>query len=212
MTYFENSPGQGPQLWFAAVGIDSEFEASKYPYLELSYKTTNWPTTNPVKFLVTIIKSNNDLVYAYADLDPKKNFVSIDIAAKDPGWGKPYSGTIKTVQIELPHNGEPASNPATNWFNASTLLDKIAFTNTKTTGLKDIINESVSIYPNPASKSFDVIGVAANQLSIYNSSGILLKKVLKIDKNISIEGFSSGLYFVKIESEGISIVKKLVVE
>lgn len=132
MTYFENSPGQGPQLWFAAVQVEYEFDAGKYRYLEMSYRPFNWPAKTPVKFLVQFMNSKNEPVYAYADLDPLKNFVSIDIATLDPGWGKPYSGLMKTVYLEIPHNGAAAANPATNWFGAWTLIDKVELTDTPT--------------------------------------------------------------------------------
>lgn len=116
LTYFENSSSQGPQLWFPAIQVEQEFDASNYRYLEISYSTLNWPTTLPTKFLVTIKKSNDELVYAYSDIDPTKNFVSIDIGSLDPDWGTPYIGIMKSVEIELPHTGAAASNPATNWF------------------------------------------------------------------------------------------------
>jgi hypothetical protein len=132
MTYFENSPGQGPQLWFAAVHVDQVFEASNCRYIEIFYRPFNWPTTSPIKFLVTIKKSNDELVYAYADLDPTKNFVSLDIGTLDPGWGTPYTGTMKSLEIELPHTGATASNPATNWFGAWTMIDKVVLCNTQT--------------------------------------------------------------------------------
>jgi len=132
LTYFENSPGQGPQLWFAAIHIDQVFDAGNCRYIEIYYRPFNWPTTSPIKFLVTIKKSNDELVYAYADLDPTKNFVSLDIANLDPGWGTPYIGMMKSVEIELPHTGATASNPATNWFGAWTMIDKVALTNTQT--------------------------------------------------------------------------------
>ena len=131
MTYFENSPGQGPQLWFAAVQVDQVFDASNFRYIEIFYRPFNWPTTAPIKFLVTIKKSNDELVYAYSDLDPAKNFVSLDIGTLDPGWGTPYTGMMKSVEIELPHTGAAASNPATNWFGSWTMIDKVVLTNTQ---------------------------------------------------------------------------------
>jgi hypothetical protein len=133
MTYFENSPGQGPQLWFAAVQVDNlNFAASNYKYLELNYQTNNWPTTSPNKMLVTLTTSDNKLIYSYVDIDPTKNFISIDIEANNPGWAQAYSGIIKSIQLELPHNGAAAANPATDWFSSSTLIDKVELTNTKT--------------------------------------------------------------------------------
>ena len=132
MTYFENSPAAGPQLWFAAVQVEKTFDASNYKYLDIYYTTVSWPTKLPVKFLVQFMNSSNLLVYAYADIDPTKNFVSVDIAANDPGWGQPYTGSMKYVHIELPHNGAVAANPATSWFSSSTLINKVVLTNTKT--------------------------------------------------------------------------------
>jgi hypothetical protein len=136
MTYFENSPGSGPQLWFAAVQVEKEFDAGNYPYLEISYRTVNWPTILPVKCLVQFMNSADKPVYSYADLDPTKNSVSIDIAALDPGWGGKYTGIMKTVYLEIPHNGAVAANPATDWFNATTLIDKVVLTNNQTISKK----------------------------------------------------------------------------
>jgi hypothetical protein len=132
MTYIDGAPDSGPQLWFAAIQVEQAFDASTHRYLEISYTTVGWPTTAPVKFLMQFVNSNNEIVYSYTDLDPTKNFLSIDIAAFDPTWGKPYTGMMKQLQIELPHNGAAAANPATNWFASSTLIDKIELTNTQT--------------------------------------------------------------------------------
>jgi hypothetical protein len=132
LEYYENSPTGGPQLWFPAVQVDNlNFNAEDYPYLELHYQAINWPVTTPVKFLITFINSANQNVYSYATIDPKKTAVSIEIAAFDPTWGKPYTGAMKALQLELPHNGDAAANPATPWFSAKTLIDKIVLTNKK---------------------------------------------------------------------------------
>lgn len=134
MIYFENSPGQGPQLWFAAVQVDNlNFDAADYRYLELNYHTNNWPTSAPVKMLITLTRYDNQLIYSYVDIDPTKTFISIDIQYNNPGWAQPYSGIIKSIQLELPHNGAAASNPATAWFSASTLINKIELKAKRTT-------------------------------------------------------------------------------
>jgi hypothetical protein len=212
MTYIDGTT-QGPQLWFAAVQVDyDQFDASKHRYLKLTYTPVNWPTTSPVKVLLTFMNSNNEPVYSYATLDPTKTSVVIDIAANDPGWGKKYTGMMKSVQIELPHNGDPAANPAENWFGSSTLLDEVVLTNIITSVPKNRTDESVSLYPNPAKKSFQIIGAQAEKISIYNSSGVLMRQMVKNTQKISIEDFAKGMYIVKIESRGKTIVKKLLVE
>jgi hypothetical protein len=133
MTYIDGG-NAGTQLWFAAVQVDNlSFNAADYKYLQINYQTNNWPTSSPVKMLVTLTKTDNSVIYSYFDIDPTKNFLSIDIQANNPGWGQVYGGTIKSVQFELPHNGAAASNPATNWYSATTLIDRVQFSNYKTT-------------------------------------------------------------------------------
>jgi len=133
MTYIDGG-NEGTQLWFAAVQVDNlSFNAADYKYLQINYQANNWPTSSPVKMLVTLTKTDNSAIYSYFDLDPTKNFISIDIQANNPGWGQVYGGTIKSVQFELPHNGAAASNPATNWYSATTLIDRVQFSNYKTT-------------------------------------------------------------------------------
>jgi len=214
MTYIDGAPTQGPQLWFAAVQVEyDEFDAAKYPYLEVYYKPFNWPTTSPVKFLATFKNSNNESVYSLATLDPTKDVVSIKIADFDDQWGKPYVGKMKSVQLELPHNGDPASNPATNWFGDWTMIDKVVLTATKLgTGINKPVVESFSIYPNPASKSFNISGTDVDKISIYSISGKLVKMQKNTSRNISVEGLGKGFYMVKIESKGVSVMKKLIVE
>ena len=134
MTYYENSPGQGPQLWFPAIQVDNlNFDAANFRYLELTYQTRNWPTSTPVKMLVQITLSDNKLVYSYIDIDPTKTFISIDLHANNSGWAQYYSGIIKSIQLELPHSGAAAANPATAWFSASTLINKIELKAKRTT-------------------------------------------------------------------------------
>jgi hypothetical protein len=212
MSYIDGAPTQGPQLWFAAIEVAQEFDAGSYPYIHIIYTTVGWPTTSPVHVLITFKNSNDELVYAYASLDPEKTSAIIDIASVDPTWGKKYTGMMKSIQIELPHNGDPASSPATAWFGASTLIDKIEMTNSLILGTKNLINEPVSIYPNPASKSFNVTGTDVDKISIYNLSGKLVKVQKNTSRNITVEGLVKGLYMVKIESKGVSVMKKLIVE
>ena len=135
MDYYDGTPdhsNENEQLWFAGIQVEHKFIAEEYPYLELYYSPENWPTEEPIKILLQFEKADGNLSYAYVDLDPKKSFVSVDIAANDPSWGKPYVGEMKTVHIELPHNGAALSKPAINWFESSTLIHKVVLTDTPT--------------------------------------------------------------------------------
>lgn len=133
MTYIDGG-NPGTNLWFPAIQTDNlNFNAADYKYLQINYETTNWPTLSPVKMLLTLTKTDNSVVYSYVDIDPAKNFLSFDIQANNPGWGAVYEGTIKTVQLELPHNAAAASDPATAWYTATTKIDRIQFVNYRTT-------------------------------------------------------------------------------
>jgi len=132
MAYIDGG-NAGTQLWFPAIQVDNlNFNAADYKFLQINYQTLAWPTTSPVKMLATFTKTDNSVVYSYFDIDPTKNFLSVDIQANNPGWAQAYSGTIKSVQLELPHNGDAASATATNWYSASTLIDRIQLSNTQT--------------------------------------------------------------------------------
>ena len=135
MTYYDGTPGHDnstEQLWFTAVQVEHDFIADDYPYLELYYRTEGWPTDEPVKVLFQFEIETSVYAYCYADLDPKKNFASYEIAAYDPGWGQKYAGAMRTVYIEVPHNGDAAAKPAEKWFGASTYIDKVVLTDTPT--------------------------------------------------------------------------------
>ena len=139
MTYYDGTPdhsNETEQLWFAAVQVEQTFYAEDYPYIEIYYSAVDWPTTDPVKVLFQFQRADGALAYSYVDLDPKESFLTVEIGAHDPSWGQPYQGEMQTVHIELPHNGSPSSNPAVNWFGASTLIHKVVLTDTPTTASK----------------------------------------------------------------------------
>lgn len=81
-------------------------------------------------------------------------------------------------------------------------------------------NESVSIYPNPASNYF-MIDFGANyvenaQISLLDISGNLLRSVSRNDQRsiieVDISGINAGIYMLDIRMKNGSVYKKLVVE
>lgn len=84
----------------------------------------------------------------------------------------------------------------------------------------EIAASNISIYPNPSDGVFKVVGTNVEgdvQISIYNTNG---KKVYQsenkfsndFDARIDISGFAKGLYFVKLQSETNTEIKKIVVQ
>ncbi|MCK5847441.1 MAG: T9SS type A sorting domain-containing protein [Bacteroidales bacterium] len=81
-----------------------------------------------------------------------------------------------------------------------------------------ILNEDISIYPNPAT-DFLIINTANEQnmdISIYSMSGqrIYLSEnsLINGEKTISLLGFKSGVYFIKLQTQSATIKKKIIVK
>lgn len=77
------------------------------------------------------------------------------------------------------------------------------------------LNDENYIYPNPSNKSIQInSNLTEYHVTIYNKLGSLVKTIEKSHnkENISITGMSTGIYSVKIEGEGKTILKKLVIE
>ena len=49
-------------------------------------------------------------------------------------------------------------------------------------------------------------------VSIYNIAGKLVKRIEYNTRIISVEGLSSGLYFVEIETQGVTRTRKLMIQ
>ncbi|MDL2297296.1 DUF2436 domain-containing protein [Bacteroidales bacterium OttesenSCG-928-B11] len=80
-------------------------------------------------------------------------------------------------------------------------------------GLKDIsIDNSVNIYPNPASSVLNITATSSiNQVEVFNMAGQLIHKIQGNDTQLEINtsDFAQGFYFVKISSEEGVVTKKV---
>jgi len=93
-----------------------------------------------------------------------------------------------------------------------------------TTGIKENLSSfnAVSLYPNPASSNVKIVIDALKNLNnleveIYNINGAMISQE-SVDMpaglntyNLSVESLNTGIYFIKITSEGFSSTHKLVV-
>ena len=75
-------------------------------------------------------------------------------------------------------------------------------------------DESVLIYPNPTNNTFNIsqLNMNFNILEIYSLSGTLIfKSELSLtSESINLEGYSKGMYVVKLSNSKKSIFKKIV--
>lgn len=79
------------------------------------------------------------------------------------------------------------------------------------------LENQFNIYPNPAKGGIFTIENTKNEavFELYDVSGRLIKKAEKLNRgknNIHIDGVQKGVYLVKINSEGSTVSKKIVVE
>ncbi len=71
----------------------------------------------------------------------------------------------------------------------------------------------IHIYPNPASTHLTISGADRKAtVEIINSEGRTLYNAATSEKNIALNGFSSGLYIVKISEESSQTLKKIIVK
>ncbi len=80
------------------------------------------------------------------------------------------------------------------------------------------LSNAVKLYPNPASKnfmiSFEGVNIRANKAEIINVMGqkVAEQNISSTTTEMSLQNLKSGLYYVRIQSDKGTIVKKLIVE
>ena len=73
---------------------------------------------------------------------------------------------------------------------------KTIIVNEKTTGIKDVVTNAISVYPNPVSKFLYVEGKNVSTIEVYT---ILGKKLLvTTEKKIDMKSFEAGIYMMKV--------------
>lgn len=128
------------------------------------------------------------------------------------GGGSYSVGASATIQA-FPNEGYEfdfwndgnKDNPRTVTMNGDLVL--VAFF--KTTGVEELSQKAIVIYPNPANESIHVEGLEhACQGQIYNSLGALVKVVnIDGDEVIGVSDLSSGLYLLRCGNRAIRFVK-----
>lgn len=75
------------------------------------------------------------------------------------------------------------------------------------------LENSVKIFPVPASKEINIEGIKnTKSISIYNSLGQLIKNENGNFKKINIESLTKGIYYLKINIENSTVIKKFIKE
>jgi hypothetical protein len=82
------------------------------------------------------------------------------------------------------------------------------------TGISEVTENDIIIYPNPSNGIFNIEGVStSSSLTIFNAFGEEMRSHDLIRKGIiNLNTQPNGVYFVRIETSSGSFVKKLVKE
>ncbi len=178
--------------------------------------------------------SYNDILKVDISIDCGVNFTTIyekdglDLSTipgyNTTNWNPASEDDWRTEEIDLtPYEGE---NVMFNFVNItdysnSTYIDNVNVF-AESLGISDNELAGVSLYPNPTSK---FVNIALNntignlyQIKIINSLGQVIQEVEKTSLNssneitIDVSNLNSGLYFVNIEIDNLSTVKKLLIK
>ncbi len=139
-------------------------------------------------------------VYIDTDGDTIENYLDND----DDG-----DGTL-TIDEDYNNNGTPIDDD-TNANNIPDFLDDEVFLAVNSFGFNDL-----ELYPNPTSESFTVQSsqlVSETTISLYDIQGkVLISEKMQPQNGtltMDVSSLENGVYFVRISSEGNSVVKKL---
>jgi len=82
-----------------------------------------------------------------------------------------------------------------------------------TTGFKNLKNDDLILFPNPTITSFSINNEGLSTVEIYSINGKLVVNTTVLGKEaVSVSKLSSGIYAVKIITDGSVVTKRLVVE
>ncbi len=96
----------------------------------------------------------------------------------------------------------------------STDYGDIIITNSNGTGIAEVENASVRIYPNPVKDFLQIENDKSkiNQIEVLDLSGKIIYQFNNLTDHIDVSTLSQGIYFVKVETEKGIVTKKFVKE
>ena len=81
------------------------------------------------------------------------------------------------------------------------------------TGISSIYASDITIYPNPASETINIVSsTEIDSISIFDVSGKLILNKEVIDKTcvLALPDIKSGIYFIEVSCESSSVIKKII--
>lgn len=158
--------------------------------------------------VLTLVETNGigagvspSYIYIDTDGDSIENYLDNDDDGDD----------TLTIDEDYNNNGTPLDDD-TNGNGIPDFLDDEVFLSVNSFGFEDL-----SVYPNPTSESFTAQSsqlVLETTISLFDIQGKLLVSEKSLPQNgkltMDVSSLENGVYFVKISSEGNSVIKKFI--
>ena len=158
--------------------------------------------------LIYEIRTNTGLLIGQVPMTP-----NTDLIAKTNTWQLRQfsinSGSVVTPYIIFNIRSASTLNSGND-----TAIDDIKVTQTTVLKITNSLFDKATIYPNPVSNILNIDNVELDNIAIYNNLGALLKEFKttnELKNQIDLSDFSKGFYFIKLEKNQNSVLKKIVV-
>ena len=126
------------------------------------------------------------------------------------GGGNQYASNIIMINSLIP---DDIYYIQLDGYDGATGSGQIQVTSSLPIGISNPSIESMSFYPNPASDYIIVRGNGKMKIQMYDTqSRLCFNDAVLSGSAISIQEFPAGIYYLRMESQGISISEKIVVE
>ena len=156
--------------------------------------------------LVKCLGKNGQAIENYS-LPEASSSIEINAVSGELVWEKPQYLALYNIAIEIEEWRQGTKI-------ASTIRDIQFEVVDKLTGIADLSENEITIYPNPTSSivRFDFAGNEVNWIKIIDLSGKLIATKTSVNRNesIDISKFPNGIYFVLIKTDEKEISYKLV--
>ena len=156
--------------------------------------------------------TGNPLVYLNLKNGNNQNLIVQSQTAKNTSntQGTSFLGLTSLGCVKV----DSADYSNTNWSKIKETTT--IYSETCTLGLEDSVFDKVAIYPNPTQGELHIDNIVLEKATVYDALGKLVKTTTFTsganDNTMHLEGFSSGIYYIYLESEGANTAKKIIVK
>ncbi|HEX8014366.1 MAG TPA: T9SS type A sorting domain-containing protein, partial [Flavobacterium sp.] len=168
---------------------------------------------NSNKFTSLDVSKNTALTTLYCYNNPLLNSLNLKNGKNSLiGTGKIkifYNPNLSCIQVD-----DVAYSNA-NWSAAKDATASYSL-NCTSLGISESVFNTITVYPNPSKGEIYIDNVTLEKATVYDALGKLVKTTKFVgDSNsntINLAGSPSGIYYIYLERQGITVVKKIILE